>query len=443
MKAKPAVKDPQHDLFRIELDRIIDRDHELCQLSELIDWESIDQRFGEFFPSKKGCPATPSRLIAGLFYLKATFKESDESLIEKWVENPYWQVFCGRQFFEHTLPIDPSSLSRWRKRLKEKGAEAFLEETIRIGLKTKAIAKKDLQAVCADTTVQEKAIAFPTDKALYDKARKKLVKAAKENGLVLKQSFHFLAKKSMLKAGQYGKAKQFKRMKKEVKKIKTYLSRVYREILRKSASLQEIPASLKTLLDLTSRLLKQQKNDKNKLYSLHAPEVECIAKGKAHKPYEFGVKVSWVCALTKSFVLGAQALSGNPYDGHTLVGALDQVEKLTGIRPEDCVVDLGYRGHEEEKTTVRIVRQKKNYVTSTLKKMMKRRNNSEAQFSHGKNNHHLGRNYLKGVLGDQFNALMSAVGLNLKTILRKLKSFLSFIFWCVLNEFLLRNVEFL
>ena len=166
---------------------------------------------------------------------------------------------------------------------------------------------------------------------------------------------------------------------------------------------------------------------------MHAPEVECIAKGKAHKPYEFGVKVSWVCALKKSFVLGAQALAGNPYDGHTLVGALNQVETLTGIRPDECVVDLGYRGHQEEKTTVRIVRQKKNYLTTKLRKMMKRRNNSEAQFRHGKNNHPLGRNYLKGTLGDQFNALMSAVGLNLKTILRKLKSFWVFIFWFVLD----------
>lgn len=423
MKAKPKIQAMTLEMFRSQLTSILNLHHELCQLAELIDWANFDIEFGKFFPSTKGCPATATRLIVGLFYLKHAFKLSDEELMERWVENPYWQYFCGEHYLQHKFPVHPSCLSKWRKRLEESGCELMLQEMIKVGLKTQTIKKSDLKKAIVDTTVQEKAVSFPTDAKLYQRGRVLLVKLAHENGLALRQSYTRLGKYGLFKANRYFAAQQMKRAKRQVKKLKTYLGCVTRDIQRQLEHRAELKPKFAILLQRVEELLMQQKADKNKLYSLHAPEVECIAKGKVNKRYEFGVKVSLASTHKRNFIIGMQTLSGNPYDGHTLKEALDQVERLTGQRPEECYVDLGYRGHQEEKTDVFIARAKKNLKTRMMRAALKRRNAIEPLIGHVKFGSHLDRNYLKGTYGDKINAILSGVGYNFRAILRRLRFF--------------------
>ena len=341
---------------------------------------------------------------------------------KRWVENPYWQYFCGEQYLRHEFPIHPTSMSQWRKRLREKDLERLLVETIQVGLTTKTIKKRELAQTIADTTVQEKAITYPTDGKLYQHARELLIKEAKAQGLSIKQSYVHLGKKAAFQASRYIRARQMKRAKRELKKLKTYLGRVSRDIERQLKKAPNLKPHFRDLLLKTNQVLQQEQHSKNKLYSLHAPEVECIAKGKAHKKYEFGVKVGVVTPLKKSFVIGVQSLSGNPYDGHTLKNALDQVTRLIGKRPKECFVDLGYRGNQETETTV-YAGHKKRGITRTLKLAMKRRSSIEPLIGHMKSEGHLGRNYLKGQHGDVLNAFMSAIGFNLRQILNVLRLF--------------------
>ena len=377
-------------MFKNELKNLINLEHELCKLADLVDWDNLDEHFGQFFPSKRGNPAIPTRLIAGLFFLKATYNVSDENLPRLWVENVYWQYFCGEQYLQHKFPINPSSMSKWRKRLKKDGTEKLLQESINLGLLTKTIKKQDLSKATVDTTVQEKNITYPTDSKLYARAIDKLSSAAKDNGIQIKQSYKFVAKKALFKAGCYARARQMKRASKERRKLNTYLGRLYRDIQRKSEN-TAISTNLHVLMKTVERLLSQQKTDKNKLYSLHAPEVECIGKGKVHKKYEFGVKIGVVSTHKSNFVIGVQALPGNPYDGHTLKECLNQVESITGIRPLQTFVDNGYRGHNETDSDVYVARQKRSNKTRALKIAMKRRNAIEPLIGHMKSDGNLDR----------------------------------------------------
>lgn len=202
-----------------------------------------------------------------------------------------------------------------------------------------------------------------------------------------------------------------------------------RDVQRKLEQQSDLKPLFSDLLTKIERLLLQEKNSKNKLYSLHAQEVECIAKGKANKRYEFGVKVSVVATQTSHFIVGAKALHGTSYDGHTLKSALDQVESLTGIRPNHCFADNAYKGHAEEQTAVHVARKKRTYATNYLRRLMRQRNAIEALFSHAKRDGQLKRNYLKGKHGDKLNALLSAVGYNLRLILMRFKLFLLEFIW--------------
>jgi len=232
--------------------------------------------------------------------------------VSKWVENPYWQYFCGETYFQHKLPIDPSSLTRWRQRIGEKGSELILAETIQAGLRSKAVKESSFKRVTVDTTVQPKAIRYPTDSRSYNRSRERLVALAKKCGIKLRQSYARLGPRALRKAGAYSHARQFKRAAKQSRQLKTYLGRVYRDILRKILPAPELHDEFSDELLLTEQLFDQKKKSKNKLYSLHAPEVECIAKGKVHKKYEFGVKVSVTTTNRDNFVVGMQALAGYP-----------------------------------------------------------------------------------------------------------------------------------
>lgn len=423
MKEKPCNMKPekldqnpaQEDLFKPLLENLIDPAHPLVRLAKAVDWQHFEEQIEPCF-GQTGRPAKSVRLMVGLHYLKYAFNHSDESALACWLENPYWQFFCGGVYFEHRAPIDPSSMTRWRGYLKEAGVEQMLAETIRTGLREKFIRKSDLKRVNVDTTVQEKNVRFPTDVRLLDRSRERLVKAARQRGLVLRQSYLRVGKKALRGHGGYAHARQFKRARKVEKKLRTILGRVARDILRRCPTPD---TTLRAELEMANRLLVQKRKDKGKLYSLHEPHVECIAKGKAHKRYEFGCKTSHVTSSKSNWVLGTQALHGNPYDGHTLSQALEQAESLSGVAIEQAVGDLGYRGHNYEgPINVQIVQRHRKKISRSLAYWWKRRSAIEPVIGHLKSEHRLDRNRLAGIEGDKINAILTACGFNMRKLLR-------------------------
>jgi len=346
-------------------------------------------------------------------------------VVSGWVENPYWQYFSGMRYFEHKLPIHPSSMTRWRKRIGETGAEGLLKETIEAGLKLKAVKPSQLMRVNVDTTVQEKEIRFPTDARLYERARERLAKAARERGIDLRQNYNRKAKKLLLQQSRYAHAKQMKRARKCTKSLKTILGRVMRDIERKCPTPD---TELFELLETAKRIHRQERTDKNKVYSVHASEVECISKGKAHKRYEFGCKVSVAATSRGCWFVGAVAKHGNPYDGHTLSDALKQVERICR-QSEHVFVDRGYRGHGYRgDIEIHVDKQRCGKTAKSLWRWMKRRAAIEPGIGHLKRGHRMDRNRLKGKEGDRFNAIMSAAGMNFSKLLSWVSDFLR-LFW--------------
>ncbi len=408
------------DLFRERLDAIIDLKHPLVRLAGLVPWSDFDDAFGRFY-KPLGRRAKPTRLMVGLHYLKHTFDLSDELTVERWVENPYWQYFCGFEFFQHELPIDPSLMTRWRKRIGPEAMDRVLKATVEMALTSGTVKPSSLERVTVDTTVQEKAIAHPTDSRLYLKALQALVRQAKKAGVELRQSHTRLAKRAAAKAGRYAHAKQYRRMRRELKRLRTYLGRVYRDVGRKIAGNGEQQTRFARLLGLVERLLVQQPKDKNKLYSLHAPEVVCIAKGKAHKPYEFGCKVGIAATNREGLFLAARAFEGNPYDGHTLQATIDQAEAMSGVAIQRAYVDEGYKGHDYKGPAQVTLSGRSRGLTPQMKRELKRRSAIEPMIGHAKNDGRLGRNHLLGHHGDKINALLAASGHNMRLILNKLR----------------------
>jgi len=420
MKPKTQPKTPNQDLFRPLLVDIINPAHELARLEGLIDWAFFEREWAEYFPSTTGRPATAPRLIAGLFYLQHLYGHSDEGVLSAFLQSPYYQHFCGCVHFEHQLPIDPSSLVRWRKRVGEEGLEWLLTQSIQAAVNAKMVNPKSFEQIIVDTTVMEKAISHPTDSKLLETARQRLVKQAKAQGIPLRQNYNKVAPRQAIQTGRYAHAKQFKRMRKSLKKQRTFLGRIVRDVERKAT---EKSQALIHELQLAKRLLAQKPKDKNKLYSLHAPEVECIGKGKSRKPYEFGVKVTVATTLKEGLVVGMRSLPGNPYDGHTLHEALEQKEILTDTPTKLVCVDRGYKGHGIETSQVLISGQKRG-MTPRLKKKLKRRSAIEPTIGHMKTEGRLDRCTLKGQLGDAMFALLCAAGHNLRLILNFLRDFL-------------------
>ena len=423
---KPRKPPPeQDDLLRARLVEMIDMRHELVKLEALIDWDVFEREWVGFFPSHTGRPATLTRLVAGLLYLQHAYALSDEAVVARWAENPYWQHFCGETFFQHRLPLDPSSLSRWRKRIGEEGVEWMLTETIEAGKRAGTVKSSDLKRVTVDTTVMEKNISHPTDARLYETARRKLVGLAREAGINLRQTYNRLAPRLAGQVGRYAHARQFKRMRKALRRLKGYTGRVLRDIERQLGKVPEgaLRERLVEMIALVNRLLAQKPKDKKKLYSLHEPAVDCISKGKARKRYEFGTKVSVATTNRGGFVVGMRALPGNPYDGHTLHEALEQVEILTEQRPEFAFVDRGYRGHGVENVKVFISGAKRG-VSRAIAKLLRRRSAIEPMIGHMKNDGRLTRCPLKGTEGDAIFAVLCGCGHNIRMILRQLRDIL-------------------
>lgn len=432
MRPQPPDPEPTDDLFRARLSEQIDLRHPLARLAALIDWGTFEDNFGRLYHPRLGRPGEPIRLMVGLSYLGHTFSLSDEEVVERWVENPYWQYFCGFDYLQLKVPVDPSSLVRFRRRIGQDGMEILLKETIAAAQRNGTVKDQSLERVTVDTTVQPKAIAHPLDSRLYQRGREILVRLARRHGVPLRQSYVRLGKRALRLANRYAHARQTKRARREIRRLKTYLGRVFRDVRRKLEDRPEVAEPFAEPLARVERLLAQERHDKNKLYALHAPEAACIAKGKAHKRYEFGSKVSVAMTNREGLVLGMQAFAGNPYDGRTLAPALDQVARLTGIVPERCYVDRGYRGHKIGGETEVFIAGRRRGLTPTMRRELRRRSAVEPMIGHMKLDGKLDRNHLKGALGDAIHALLCGAGHNLRLILRHLGRLLHALFrWLV------------
>jgi len=434
---KNKVSEPE--LFRSQLIKIIDLQHPLCKLSASINWSELHDKLKHLYREDWGRPAKSIRLMVGLHYLKYLKKMSDERLIETWVENPYWQYFCGESYFQTKFPMHSTSLTMWRNRLSEQELQNILEGTIKSRIITKTIKPGSLKKVNVDTTVQEKNIAYPTDINLYFKLICYLVKFAKSNCIKLKQTYKRVSKKHLRRHSGYCHAKQMKRATKIRLKVKTNLGRLYRDIQRKLSANLLKSLDFKKLSEFVVRALSQTRKSKNKLYSVHEPDVECISKGKSHKRYEFGCKVGFSSTSKEGFILSATAFHGNPYDGHTLDKTLKLAENNIKFIGElkDIYVDLGYRKHDYiGDAAVHIVGRSRKNLTRSERKWFNRRSVIEADIGHLKSDHRLDRNYLKGKTGDHINAVLSACGYNLRSIYRRIAS----IFFILVN-FLLKTVN--
>jgi IS5 family transposase len=433
MRPKERRDSGQNDFFRARLDQIVDMDHPLAKLGRAIDWRFLEERFGMVYSDKAGHPPLPTRLMAGLSILKHMHNLSDEDLCARWVENPYYQLFCGEEFFRHKLTFDRSSLTRWCQRMGEERL-TLVQDSLAVATRTGAAKPADFSKVIIDTTVQPKAVAFPTDAKLMHRARERLVKLARKTGVELRQSYARVGKHALIAHQRYAHAKQFKRANRALRTIRTYLGRVTRDIMRKIRGEAELESVFAHPLMLARRVREQRQHQRGrKVYSLHAPEVECIGKGKAHRPYEFGVKVSLAASLHRSkggqFIAHVKALPGNPYDGHTLAAVIPEIEAQIGATLTRIVADRGYRGHNAppgHKFKVYISGQRRR-VTETIKRELRRRSAVEPVIGHAKSEHRMGRNYLAGTHGDAANAILAAAGYNFRRLFEWLALLLSII----------------
>jgi IS5 family transposase len=415
MQPKSQPAQPQRELFQIELEQLIDVSHALVRLGSSLDWLSFERTLGVTYHPTQGAPGISTRLMVALHYLKYQHDLSDEDVVAAWVENPYWQHFSGMTHFQHQMPIDPSSMTRWRKRLGAAGAEQMLRATIEAGMAMRVIRPAELQRINVDTTVQTKAIRFPTDARLYQRMREKLVEAARAEGLSIKQSYEHVGRRLLMQSSRYAHARQMKRARACTRKLKTQLGRIVREIERQV----ETPSNeLAKLLATAHQIHTQQRHDKNKIYSVHEPEVQCIAKGKAGKQYEFGNKVSVAVSSRGGWFVGAKSFTGNPYDGHTLAEQMKQVDNLVGNRVSEVHVDMGYRGHDYDgAVAVHIDKRRRGRTSRALWRWMKRRAAVEPSIGHLKSEHRLERNRLKGIAGDAINAILAAAAMNFHKLL--------------------------
>jgi IS5 family transposase len=376
--------------------------------------------------------------MASLLYLKHSFNLSDEDLVARWSENVLWQFFSGMEYYEHRLPCDATQIGRFRRDLGEDGMEHLLKATIDAAVAMKAVKPRELERVIVDTTVQEKAIAHPVDSRLLEIARHKVVSAAKRAGIQLKQTFAKEGKELRRRAGGYAHAKQFRRLKKVLKRQRTILGVVMREVQRKLDAQTRLlaaggtpcnePSSPKALSDLmmwlerAERIRTQQRHDKNKLYAMHAPEVECIGKGKARKPYEFGVKSAVVVSHKHGLMLGARTFPGNPYDGHILSAVLEQATNLMQDHPvklKQIVVDLGFRGVDADNPDKQIIhRGRFKSLSARQRGWLRRRQAVEPAIGHLKSDHRMDRCWLQGTLGDALHSISCAAGYNIRWLLR-------------------------
>lgn len=419
-------KDSQKQFLYNGLSETLNPGNPLYKLASRITWPEFEEDFTKHYSPGTGRPSIPIRVMVSLLILKQMFNSSDEEVVERWVENPYWQYFSGMEEFQWDFPIDPTDLVYFRKRIGEKGAQKILSVSINLFGK-----KSQEKEVVVDTTVQEKNITFPTDSKLYRKVISRCVSIAKSEDIKLRQSYRRVVKRLLLAQRFRNHPKNYRKALQATRKLKTIAGRLTREIERKlTKSRLEY---YKEKLIIFNRILTQQRDDKNKIYSIHEPDVKCISKGKEHKRYEFGAKGSIAVTKTDGIIVGALSFKENVYDGHTLPSVLSQIEEMTGKRPEIAITDRGYRGRSAIGVTqILIPKPPKKTDTAYEKRKararFRRRAGIEPRIGHLKSDFRLGRNFLKGCVGDSINLMLSAAAHNFRKLLRGLLDFLRLFF---------------
>jgi IS5 family transposase len=392
----------------------------LYQLTEKIPWTEIEEAFSKYYV-EYGRPAKPIRLMISLVLLKQMYNLGDETVIEQWVQNPYWQYFSGEKIFQWKFPVEPSDMVHFRKRIGEEGIKKILE--ISIAIHGKAAMEKE---VVVDTTVQEKNITFPTDVKLHKRIIEQCRKITEAEGIEQRQSYKRTVKKLMMAQRFRNHPLNRKKALQAERKLKTIAGRMVREVERELTTEQK--EKYASRIDIYNKILRQKKTDTEKIYSIHEPKVYCISKGKEHKKYEFGSKSSLVTTKNSGIIVGAYSLEKNEYDGHTLPKALDQCEQLRGVRPTVAIVDRGYKGSSRiGETEILLPKPPKKAMSEYEKKKarlrFRRRAAIEPVIGHLKTDNRLSRNFLKGVIGDQINVMLASAAFNLRKWMRKAETF--------------------
>jgi len=393
--------------------------HPLYILAEKINWQVFEESFAKHYRKDFGRPAKEIRLMVALLLLKHIRSISDESVVEQWSENSYYQYFSGKESFTASAPCEASELVHFRHRIGEEGIELILKESIRVNGKD-----GEEYRGTTDTTVQEKNITYPTDNKLYRKIISKCIAIADKEQIELRQSYRCTLKKLSLQQRLRNNVKGKKAARKADRKVKTIAGRLVRELGRK------LPSGEHTnTLTLFNKVLSQKREDKNKVYSLHEPHVHCISKGKVHKKYEFGSKVSITTTAKSGVIIGAMNIPKNDYDAHTLDAALEQQQRLSGRTLKELFVDRGYRGVTEVRgTKIHSPKPFAKSLTETQKRKLKhgfaRRAAIEPRIGHLKSDHRLSRNFYKGLVGDNINVMLAAAAMNFKRMMNIWKYFL-------------------
>lgn len=420
----------QRDLFRPLLVDFIDTRHELVLLSDKIDWSYFENELAKFY-SDRGRPSIPVRLMVGCLMLKRLYNLGDETLAETWAMNPYMQYFCGMTHFEHKLPFDPSDFVHFRKRIGEAGVEKIFAYSVLIHGK-----KAQEQQVLSDTTVQENNTTFPTDSKLAKKVIDKCNAIAGACGIIQRQTYVRTAKQLVRDTYNPQHPKRASKAKKSGKKLKTIAGRLIRELEREMK-----PDQLelyKQELDFYKQVIAQKRSDKNKIYSLHKPFTCCIAKGKAHKQYEFGNKIGLVTTAKTLIITGIKSFLGNPHDSKTIEPLLDQIKKNINFIPKEVMYDRGGKGQKQIGETListpdgKPLKRDSEYQKQKKRKKFRRRAAIEPLIGHLKSDFRMGQNYLHGSNSHQINAFLAAMGWNLKKMMRQLKEDAkSFVFYLI------------
>lgn len=413
----------QEQIFNQNLESTLNPKNGIYQLGKRIPWEEFESLFSRYYSKRIGRPGKPIRLMTSMLILKQMYDLSDEQTVAHWVENPYWQYFSGEQEFQWEYPCDPSELTRFRKRIGEQGVEKIFEVSIKLHGK-KAMERE----LIPDTTAQEKNITFPTDTKLNLKVIEWVWRVSGQEAIDLRQSYKRTIPGLKWNTRYIRVPKRAKEGRKAARKIKTIARRLLRDIERKMDTEQTVKHA--EYLKNCNKIMNQKRNDRNKIYSLHEPEVSCIAKGKEHKKYEFGSKVSIVITKKSNIIVGAVNFKGNPYDGNTLVPALEQYKRLMKTEPDRVLVDEGYRGKDKiGETEILHVhkKRKKGWSRWRWNQRFKRRAAVEPVIGHLKQDYRLGRNFLKGSIGDSVNLLLSCAAFNFKKLLNELEFILSLI----------------
>jgi transposase, IS5 family len=426
LKKLPAQ--PQLEMYKTVLASFINLNHELCLLAKEIDWVSLEKEFEPLYGTV-GRPSIPIRTIVGLLLLKQIYDLGDETVMERYIDSPYCQYFCGEVYFQYDYPFDPSDFVHFRKRIGEEGMKIIFRQSI--GLFGKKRVRKEVKEVRVDTTVQEKNITFPTDRKLTEKVIEHCKRIARKEEITLKRTYGREIKKLKHQLRFARKPKNMGKMQKAQKKLQRIAFKIYRDVV---SQLNPIRGKYRDEFDVLFRVLTQKKDDTNKIYSVHEPEVLCISKGKEHKPYEFGNKSSFAYTRKSGIIVGAMAIDGNIYDGKTLQPQIVQVEELTGGKVKNAIVDRGYKvkGGLENVNIVmpKTLKRESYYLKKKREERCRSRAGIEGLISHLKHDHRMLRNYLSGSAGDKINTLLAAAAYNMRKWMRlKREEMLNLIFW--------------